>query len=166
MSKFDVPFCRSAFNYDRDVVSRQTGLECKDVSLTKQSFLEETDINVIVKRHGLGYELPQGVRVPSYADYEGVFDFHAAMNVVAQANESFDALPAAVRARFNHDPAEFVEFCMDDENRAEAVKWGLVEKPLEAVQEVRREAPAVNLTPAEQATPAAQPAAAAVSAGK
>ena len=46
-------FCRSEYNYDRDKVSEETGLNCKDLSLAKQSFADECDINNIVKRFGL-----------------------------------------------------------------------------------------------------------------
>lgn len=120
------PFLRSAFNYDRVKASDEAGLRCLDPTLTKQSFAEEVDINTIVRRFGLTGELPQGVRMPTYGDFQGITDFHEAVNAIAQANESFDAMPGEVRARFHNDPGEFVAFCSDPENRAEARKLGLL----------------------------------------
>jgi phage internal scaffolding protein len=112
-----------------DQASDETGLKCLDKSLTKQSFAEEADINTIVRRFLLDGQMPNNVRMPTYGDFTNVTDYHTAMNAVAQANEAFDQLPAAVRLRFHNDPAEFVEFCSNDENRQEAVKMGLVPPP-------------------------------------
>jgi phage internal scaffolding protein len=125
-TRFDKVFVRSPYNYDMDAVSDETSLVCKDASLAKQSFAEESDINTLVRRFGLTGELPTNVRMPSYGDFTIVSDFHSAMNAVAQANEAFDAMPALVRARFDNDPGKFVDFCADDSNRAEAEKLGLV----------------------------------------
>ena len=122
----DAPFVRSPYNYDVDEVSVSTGLRCDDLSLAKQSFAEECDINTIVRRFNLTGQLPENVGAPTYADFEEVFDFHTAMNAVAKAHESFDEMPADVRARFHNNPAEFVDFCSDDSNRPEAEKLGLV----------------------------------------
>lgn len=129
------PFVRDAYNYDMNEASQEAGLVC-DEGLTHQSFKEECDINTIVKRFGLSGELPEAVRMPTYADYTDVVDFHTAMNAIARAKEAFDAMPADVRSRFRNDPGAFVDFCSDERNRAEAEKLGLVvPKPVEPVKE-------------------------------
>lgn len=139
----ELPFVRSPYNYDTNAAGDESGVDClfdrvtgeETPSMTKQSFQEECDINTIVRRFGITGELPQGVRMPSYEDFSGVVtDYHTAMNAVAMANESFDAMPAEVRARFKNDPGEFVDFCSDPDNRAEAEKLGLVvpRKPVAA----------------------------------
>ncbi|AXH77200.1 MAG: internal scaffolding protein [Microviridae sp.] len=119
-------FCRSAYNYDTDEVSSLYGLLCEDLSLAVQSERDESDINTIVRRFGLTGELPLGVRMPTYADFDGIYDFQSAANAIALARESFDTMPAEVRARFENDPAKFVDFCSNDGNRAEAERLGLV----------------------------------------
>lgn len=119
-------FVRSDGNYDMFEASEASGLRCEDVSLAKQSFAEEADINTIVRRFGLSGELPVGARMPTYGDFALVNDFKTAMDALALANESFEAMPAAIRARFHNDPAEFVDFCSNDENIDEARKLGLV----------------------------------------
>ena len=122
----NLPFVRSAYNYDRDMVSEETGLACLDVSRAQQNFAEECDINTIVKRFGLTGELPSNVKVPQYGDFDQVVDYHSAMNLVAQANEAFDQMPASVRSRFANDPGAFVDFCSDPANAAEMGRLGLL----------------------------------------
>ena len=119
---------RAPFNYDADQASLDSGIACEDPSLAHQSFAEDADINTIVRRFGLTGELPSGVVAPVYGDFSGVVDFHSAMNAIAKANESFDAMPAEVRYRFGNDPGRFVEFCSDPANQVEAENLGLVFK--------------------------------------
>lgn len=122
-------FCRSAYNYDMNEVSDATGIDVASFgpSMAKQAFAEECDINTIVRRFGLMGELPVNVRMPTYGDFTGLTNYHEALNAIAAAHESFDAMPAEVRARFHNDPAEFVAFCNDEKNRPEAEKLGLVD---------------------------------------
>lgn len=119
-------FLRTEFNYDMNKAGDESGLNCKDPTLTKQSFAEEVDINTIVRRFHLTGEIPQNVRMPTFEDFTGVTDFHTAMNAIAVAREAFDKMPAEVRARFNNDPGAFVDFTADKNNLAEARKLGMV----------------------------------------
>jgi phage internal scaffolding protein len=118
-------FCRSAYNYDMDLASDKAGLKCEDESLTQQQFKEDSDINTIVDRFMKSGVMPNPVNMPQYVDYEGIFDFQSAMNVVRQADESFMRLDAKVRARFNNSPQEFLEFFGNPDNVDEAVRLGL-----------------------------------------
>lgn len=144
-------FVRNPYNYDADKVSLETGLTCKDKTLTQQHFKDECDINVIVERFGLTGEMPQVLNMPTYGDFTGIFDFQSAMNTVRQAEEAFMTLPANMRARFHNQPHELLEFLNDDNNKDEAIKLGLVNKPEEPPQPPTA-APAGN-----QATPPAAP---------
>lgn len=121
----NVPFVRTPYNYDVDEASEESGLFCADPSLAVQDGRDEADINTIVRRFGLTGELPQGLRIPEYGDFVGITDYHSAMNAVAQANETFELLPAELRARFENDPEQFVSFCLDAKNGDELVKLGL-----------------------------------------
>lgn len=118
-------FLRTPYNYDTNKASDEAGLECSDPSLTQQQFKEEADINTIVDRFLRSGVLPTPVNMPQYVDYEGVFDFQSAMNVVRQADENFMRLDAKVRARFNNSPQEFLEFFANPDNTDEAVRLGL-----------------------------------------
>ncbi len=121
--------------------SLETGLKCLDDSLTQQQFRDESDINNIVDRFMKTGHLPDPVSMPQYVDYEGIFDFQSAMNVVRQADENFMRMDAKVRARFHNSPQEFLEFFADPANSEEAVRLGLaVPQP--------KESPPVDAAPA------------------
>lgn len=119
-------FTRSAFNYDVDAVSKDTGFVSDEESLTQQNFKDECDINTILRRFAVTGEVPENVRVPQYQEFDEVFDFHSAMNVVRASTEAFAAMPANVRERFGNDPGKFVAFTMDEGNYDEALKLGIV----------------------------------------
>ncbi|WNK14124.1 MAG: internal scaffolding protein [Microvirus sp.] len=124
--KVSVPFLRTPYNYDTMEASDASGLSCPEDSLAQQHARDESDINTIVKRFGLTGELPTGARMPQYGDFTGATDYHSALNAVILADQAFMQLPADIRSRFNNDAGAFVDFCSDDNNRAEAIRLGLV----------------------------------------
>lgn len=133
----NAPFLRTPYNYDVDAVSIETGLKCEDTSLTQQHMAEETDINYIVERFGVTGQLPEApAYTPTYGDFTGVSDYRQALDAVSAADAAFMALPANIRARFDNDPALFVDFCSstDPADRNEAIELGLIPPP--AVQSV------------------------------
>lgn len=131
------------FNYDADEASFESGLECKDKSRTLQSQAQDADINVILKRFGVTGQLPQSARLPTFQDFEGIFDFRTALDAVREAEASFMSIPADIRRRFGDDPQEFVAFCSDPKNLDELRKLGLApaapDPSVELAKEVDRE---------------------------
>lgn len=118
-------FVRSAINYDMSKASDEAALVCKDPSLTQQQFAAESDINTIVDTFMKTGHLPDPVSMPQYLDYEGIFDFQSAMNVVRAADENFMRMDAKVRSRFHNSPQEFLDFFADPANFDEAIRLGL-----------------------------------------
>lgn len=117
---------------------KRVQLTCEGPGRTVQSAKDETDVNLIMKRFTATGVLPQGTfKSPMFGDVSGV-DFRAMMDVVAQANVAFAALPAEVRRRFGHDPKEFVDFCTDPQNVDEMIKMGLA-APVERRARSKRE---------------------------
>jgi len=108
-----------------DIQSEKTGLSCLDDSLTQQQFKEEADINTIVNRFLKTGVLPTPNTFPQYVDFEGVFDYQSAMNLVRAADESFMRMDSKVRQRFNNSPQEFLEFFANPANTEEASRLGL-----------------------------------------
>lgn len=135
-SKIEPPFVRSPYNYDRDQASQESGVSTGTENGAKQSFKDECDINTIVERFGLGYELPQNSRVPEYGDFSNITTFQEAMNATAAVREEFDKLPANIRSKFGNDPALYVDFCLDENNREELRQMGLLNK--EAVERLEK----------------------------
>lgn len=119
-------FIRSPYNYDGDIVSFQTGLDCSEApTRAQQHFRDECDINTLVKQFART-GVPPAPSAPPMAIFEEAFDFQTAMQAVVDARVAFDALPSDLRYRFHNDPGAFLAFVHDDANRDEALKLGLI----------------------------------------
>lgn len=104
-----------------------------DPTRTQQQFKDEVDVNNIMKKYidtGVVTHLNQ--RSGRYADLTTAKDYFESMNVIAQAGEAFDQLPATMRKRFDNDPAKLLEFIHDPNNYDEGVKLGLFDPTLPA----------------------------------
>lgn len=124
-----MPVFKSA--YDRDPAQ---GILFTETSLAQQHFKDECDVNNILKKYestGLVTHVANGT--PSYGDFSSVPDYQHAQNLLIEAQDRFDALPASLRKRFDNDPLVMLSFIEDPNNREEAEQLGLVNKqPAEA----------------------------------
>jgi len=112
--------------YDRDVVA---GITFTYPTMAQQHFKDECDVNNILRKYestGLVTHVANGT--PSYGDFSSVLEFQQAQNILIEAQDAFDALPASLRKRFDNDPAVMLEFIENPDNREEAEKLGLVNK--------------------------------------
>lgn len=126
MKKIVVPFLRTPYNYDTEAASDESGLKCEDKSLAQQHLAEDADINNIVATFTRTGQLPVHNLPPLQQDFsDRVYSFQDALDLVVQAREAFQAMPAEVRNRFENDPGRFVDFCSDERNRDEMRKLGL-----------------------------------------
>lgn len=97
-------------------------------SRTKQSFVEECDINNILKQYqktGQIRHITAQAEKGQYVDLPEPIDFQESLNTVMRAEEAFATLPAKLRNRFGNDPSEFLEFMGDPANQDEIIKLGL-----------------------------------------
>jgi len=120
------PFLRTAYNYDKDAASNESGLACEEPSLTQQHFKDETDINNILRQFNITGLLPESSLSPRYGDFTGIYDYQSALNAVIAAESEFDGLPAQIRARFNNNPEELINFLDNSSNKDEAIALGLI----------------------------------------
>lgn len=124
------------------------GLDTGPETLTQQSFIEECDINTIVRKY-MDVGAPVDWREPLYGDFSEIPDYQTAFEVVQAAADSFAALPSTIRTRFGNDPAQMMAFLADDANREESYTLGLRERPkpsdtdrlVSAIGELKPEAP-------------------------
>lgn len=119
--------------YDRDSVE---GITFNEPSMSQQHFKDECDVNNILRKYestGLVTHVANGT--PSYGDFSSVLEFQQAQNILIEAQDAFDALPASLRKRFDNDPALMLEFIENPDNREEAEKLGLVAKKAVDVSE-------------------------------
>lgn len=122
-----IPMVRHAYSPRAPVVLQSSG-----VSKTKQSFKDECDINRIMARYAATGTLDfVNRREAQFLDVSDV-DFQNAMRIVIESREAFMTLPSALRDRFQNDPAQLLGFLSDESNREEAIKLGLVIKPISA----------------------------------
>jgi phage internal scaffolding protein len=132
--KSNQPFIRNPYNYDTLAASNESGLRCEDATRTQQHFKDETDINNILRQFNITGQLPTKAITPRYGDFTGIYDYHSALNSVIAAEGEFMTLPAQLRARFDNDPQKLVEFLNNPENKEEAIKLGLLNKPEASAQ--------------------------------
>lgn len=112
--------------YDASVPSR---IEFKGPGRVKPEFKDSCDINNILSKYLNTGVLRTTLKQPLYGDVSDVTSYQDAINLVMDAKDQFDSLPALVRKRFENDPARFLEFMSDPANLDEAVKLGLCTVP-------------------------------------
>lgn len=77
---------------------------------TKQSFKDQTDINLIMGRYLKGGVVDHlATHGGKYGDVSPL-SFHEAMEIVAKSQEMFLDLPSELRKRFSNEPALFLDF--------------------------------------------------------
>lgn len=124
------PFLRTPYNYDTIAASNESGLACEEPTRAQQQFKDECDINNILRQFNITGLLPEAPLSPRYGDFTGISDYHTALNAVIAAEDGFMALPADIRARFQNDPENLINFLNDASNKDEAIKLGLVDQKL------------------------------------
>nr|AVQ10258.1 portal protein [Gokushovirinae environmental samples] len=114
----------------RNPLTIQVDADVSGVSMTRQEFTEECDINAIMARyekHGVWPMKPNDY-VPMYVDFTTMPDnLQSAMLQMMDAEEAFMRLPAVVRKEFDNDPLRFVEYASDGNNIEQLRAWGLAE---------------------------------------
>lgn len=99
------------------------------VSMTQQHFKEECDINNIMKSYR--GKIP-ACDEPAYFMDCTVTDLQSAYEVADSIGARFDSLDSEVRARFNNNPLELLEFVHNADNQTAAIELGLLPKPAPA----------------------------------
>lgn len=95
---------------------------------TKQSFLQEVDINRIIDKYdNTGIITHLNRAEARYEDVSDLTDFYDAMETVRRANVEFMKLPAHVRKIFDNDPAKFLDAAHDPEKRDKLAEAGLID---------------------------------------
>jgi len=120
-------------------------------SRTKQSFMDETNINNILKKYDRETMEQQMLNNPgNFIDLPSGLDYQTALNMAINARDAFNALPGTLRANFQNDAKIFLDFMEDPENEEEIVEMGLrepqiVQEDISAPPEPPTVAPAGNI---------------------
>lgn len=103
----------------------RVSLECGP-SMAQQHFRDECDVNrILAKYQKTGLIEHVNKFGGEYADLSAVPDFQDALNSVIAAQDAFDSLPSKLRKEFGNDPAAFLDFVHNPDNKDEMVKMGL-----------------------------------------
>lgn len=107
-------------------------LHCLDETRTVQSEAESCEINNIMAKYektGLIDHIKEGGR---YEDLPEGVEYQDALNMVIEAQTSFDGLPAHIRKEFDNDPAKFLSFVENPDNIEALTKMGLAKTKITA----------------------------------
>lgn len=115
---------------------------CPEKSMTRQSDLEGSDINVIMRRVQQTGVLPPETREAVFTDVSEIGSYRDALEVMQKAQEGFYALPPAIREKFRNDAVSFLDFASRPENMAELQAMGVLEAPQAEVAPKALEEPA------------------------
>lgn len=108
------------------VVSSPSGT----VSLTDSQYLNDCDINYVMKKCALGDTSCIRTDKPLFADVSEIGDFVKSMNKLLEARTAFENLPAELRKKCGNDVRSFIEFVADPSNETECIKYGLRKAPV------------------------------------
>lgn len=117
--------------YDDDMRKPKEGIVFEKPSRTVQSEADMCDLNRIMDRYALPEAFAFARNVPEtreamYGDFSTLEDYQSSIAVVRKAEDDFANLPSNIRAYFDNNPANMLQFIQEPEkNYEEGVKLGL-----------------------------------------
>lgn len=100
-------------------------------SLTQQHFKDECDVNKIMEKFRKTGVITHVRNVQGhYGDFSVLPSYHEAKNAILAADDMFMSLPAEIRARFDNDAGDFLDFTQNPANKDEMIALGLIPKPV------------------------------------
>lgn len=107
------------------------GLDFPEPGMTKQAHKDESDINQIMAKYQRTGILAHAKNYSGEYGFATSDSFHDSLNIIQKAQNMFDALPSAIRTKFQNDPSQFLNFVQDPENAQELYDLGLSDIPPE-----------------------------------
>ncbi len=104
------------------------------ISLTKQSFTDECDINSIMRRFQKTGALDHVKNHQQNYGFATSEDFTSSMQLVATAQSMFNELPSTIRKEFNNEPGQFLDFVQNPENAQKLEEMGLATQTLKTAE--------------------------------
>lgn len=117
--------------YDDDMRKPKEGIVFEKPSRTVQSEADMCDLNRIMDKYALPEAFAFARSVPEtreamYGDFSTLEDYQTSIAVVRKAEEDFANMPSNIRAYFDNNPANMLQFLQEPEkNYEEGVRLGL-----------------------------------------
>lgn len=106
----EMPVWKTPYNHNTDFESERTALYCADDSLTKQEFVEDSDINVIMKRLLINQNYQDHVAdLTAFQDISERPTYFDMQTRLAEINAEFYQLDAGIRSQHSNDPARWAD---------------------------------------------------------
>lgn len=118
------------------------------VSRTKQSFAEESQINLIMAKYEKTGLITHVKNHAGYANMPDGLEYQEALQLTIDAQLAFDELPAKVRREFDNDPFTFLAFVENPENVERMGELGLLEPVVDTTPPVADPASEAAVEPA------------------
>lgn len=129
-------------------------------SMTEQSHGNSVEIHHILKKYrAQGIDLFNDNVLANWWQEVNLVDapdFQEAQNMIARANELFMQVPSDIRADFDNDPGQFIEFMSDPENREEIEEYGFDASHLGGASDTPPTTPSPQGDQGAPATPTSQ----------
>jgi len=100
-----------------------------EVIRVEQAHKDEVNINNIVKRHGMDLIAKTAALQQFKYDDNPNNDFQETMNMILKAEKSFSSVPSEIRKQFDNNPAKFMDFIHNGDNKQQLIDWGLAKAP-------------------------------------
>lgn len=111
---------------------RKCDVDTGSISMTDPSFADECDINILMAQYRSSELIPHVTRYQGqYGDFADAPDYLTAQIIILEANEAFMSLPAHIRTKFDNDPAAFLDFVHNPDNKEEMRNLGLLNPEIE-----------------------------------
>jgi len=107
--------------------SQRSPLDSPNPSMTEKHHAKACDINNLLatyRKTGLCTHV--NTHQGDYSDISNVPTYHEALQQIQAADNAFKTLTAEIRAQFENDPANFLNFVNDPNNREEMGQMGLL----------------------------------------
>lgn len=114
--------------YERANGTRRVQVQTTGPTKTEQSHKDHVDIHKIMRKYKQTGMLPKVFGSPIYGDFSSGIEFHEANNRIIAAREEFMRLPSEIRKRFENDPGKIMDYLLDENNREELIRMGLIAK--------------------------------------
>jgi phage internal scaffolding protein len=111
----------------RNAFSRERGNKVNTgKGLTEQSHKKQCDMNYILKDYQRTGMIKHAAKFEGKYDDVSAGDFQNAMFLIKNAQQMFEQLPSSLRKRFGNDPASFLEFTSNPDNKEEMKSLGIL----------------------------------------
>lgn len=128
----------------------------EELPRVQTQFQEATDVNNIVKAYTQNPDPSVFRGIGNYQDNTLLGTYQESLDLILEANNAFNSLPATTREYFKNDPAKLLAFMQDENNYDVGVELGLVQPDPKKSQQQKNANPNANISEKPKSDPVAE----------